>query len=476
MPRRIKRTFIPIPPDRTTKWVCTIAGTDVSDFVLDGRFPWGLIGEELVCEIELDNSGEQFTNVFKENDEIIFTMDFTDGTTVQFKGEVEEIKSRVGNIFALGIKGAHFTSRLLDIMITEEFENAQISDIRTSLMTNLSDYTSINVEANTTTTSIKFINKPLFDCLAELDILGDEDSYIDHDKDLNSFKRNSKSNVVAHVTQDDSLIELRGLGVDNAEKRTKVVAYGEAGGLPVISTSEDANATRVKERVITDTSLVDESQTQEVADAEIERLKNPASQGSASTLFMLTLKPGDKIYIISNPHKIHDQFRVVKFVYHIPNETMEVFFNKERSIPKLFKDRIRKDQAQETVVNPFKMKQSFNFGSETGFSENKIDGTASNAIEVVDGKLKLVSGKESGDMISTEKDTPITVNSVHILSISEGAAANYFVNANGTNEWQAINLNTETSIDADKRGNQLRLRIELINANTKIPSVAVLYK
>ena len=60
MPRRREKGAIWIPPDRNTKWTCSIAGTELHDFILSAKFPRGLIQEELVCEIELDNSGEDF--------------------------------------------------------------------------------------------------------------------------------------------------------------------------------------------------------------------------------------------------------------------------------------------------------------------------------------------------------------------------------------------------------------------------------
>ncbi len=472
-PRIRRRGFIAVPPNRKTKWSCTIDGIDVTNFI-SGKFPWGLLTEELICEIELDNSGEDFTNKFKENDEIIFLMDFTGGTTVQFKGEIEEIRSKVNaSGFILGIKGAHFTSRLLDIMITEEFKGATISDIKTSLMDNLSDYTSNNVESNTDTLDIKFVNKPLLDCLIEVDIQADSDSYIDHDKDLNSFKKNSKTNLVPHVTE-EGLLELRGLGTDSADKRTKVTVYGEAGGLPVISSSAETGV-RVKEKIITDNTVVDEDQAFSLSVAEKDRLKDPAAQGSALTLFMLTLKPGDRIYVISNPHKVHGLFRVVKFVFNVPGETMEILFNQERSIPKLFKDRIRKEIGQETIVNPFKMTNSFNFGSESGFIESKMDASASNAVEFSEGDLRLISGNESGDMISIQKDTPVIVKSVHLLVTGETpTGTNYYINADGTNNWQQISKDTEETVTT--QGSKFRLRIELTSTDTRIKSAALLYK
>lgn len=135
MPQRRRRQFVWIPPNRTTSWTVTIDGVDVSDFVIEGKFPDGLITEELIAEIELDNSGEDFKDRFKLGDTVVFKMDFDGGDTTQFEGEIEEIKNKIeGGLFKIGIRAAHNLAHLLDVTVTEEFTDASISDIRRSLL------------------------------------------------------------------------------------------------------------------------------------------------------------------------------------------------------------------------------------------------------------------------------------------------------------------------------------------------------
>ncbi len=477
MPRRTRRQFVWIPPDRSTIWRCTIDDVDISDFIFVGKFPHGIISEELICQIDLNNAGEQFTNRFAARDEIVFKMDFSDGSTVQFKGEIEEIKSVIERgIFKYRIRGGHFTAQALDVTVTADFVDAQISDIRKELIsTFLPDFTTNNVEDNTTTASFKFVNLPLLDCLLALDIEGDEDTYFDFDKDVHSFKRSGKNNDNEAVVWDDSLIELKGLGTDSAEVKNDITVYGDAGGLPVISTAKDSasqSTFRIKEKVITDNDIVDESQAQELADAENNLLKNPENLGSASTFFMPKLNPGDMVYVISPPHALHDRFRMVKFVFNVPNETMNVFFNKERTIPKLFKDRIKKDLGQDKIINPFTMTHSFNF---TFDNENKIDTTSSSNVSVSDGNLLLDSGFESGTMVSIEKETPVIAKSIHLLVIGESLGdTEYAVRADSKAEFQVVTLDTE--IQLDNPGTELQLRIKLVSSNTRIDAAALLYK
>nr|NGX63389.1 Dipeptidyl aminopeptidase BIII [Candidatus Anoxychlamydiales bacterium] len=270
-----------------------------------------------------------------------------------------------GGMFKLKIKGAHYTSQLLDVMVTEDYVGSGISDIRKDLIDKYAtDFTYTNIATNTTPTDIKFINKPLLDCMIQLDILADEDTYIDNDKDFHTFAKSSQNNDNEAVVWDDSLIELKGLGTDSLEVRNKITVYGEAGSLPVIATSEDSASQttfRAKEKVITDTSITDPDIAQSVGDAENTQLNQPTEEGSANCYFMPKLNPGDMIYVIYPPYKVHSRFRAVKYVFNVPNETTEVFFNQERTIPKLFKDRILAEQGAERIVNPHNMTQSYNF-------------------------------------------------------------------------------------------------------------------
>jgi|TARA_R100000501_G_C2624366_1_gene117621 hypothetical protein len=476
MPRRREPGFIWIPPDRNTLWSCSIAGIEIHDYILSAKFPRGLIQEELVCEIELDNSGEVFTDVFTFRDIIQFKMDFVDGSTVQFEGEVEEILRDDGDgMFKLKIKGAHYTSQLLDVMVTEEYAGATISDIRKDLFDKYAtDFTYTNVTTNATTTDITFVNKPLLDCLVQLDTLADEDTYIDNDKDMHTFTKSSKNNDNEAVVWNDSLISLEGLGQDSLEVRNRITVQGEAGGLPVLATSNDtASQTtyRAKEKVITDTSLDDEDKAVAVGTAENSLLNQPTEEGKSLCYFMPKLNPGDMIYVIYPPYKVHARFREVKYVFSVPNETTEVFFNQERSIPKLFKDRILAEQGQENIVNPYAMTQSYNF---TFDNENKIDGPSSSNYLLSDSKVRKGDG-ETGIVISNAKTTPITVSQVQVQAVGEILdGATYWIQADSAASYQQVTIDALETITTT--GTTLRLKIIISNAATRIDAVAVLYK
>lgn len=466
--------FIWIPYERTTNKVIKISNIDVTDDIISAKFTRGLIGEDNGFEIELENSGEAYTGTFTQGNIIELDFDFENGTTVQFKGKIEFIKNNIQNGFTLNITGSHYTSELIDITVTAEFTNSSISDVLKSIINNnLTGYTYNNVEIISTIVSIKWNNKPFLDCIVDLMRLGAADVYIDDDKDFHMFPKNSKENVDEAVVWNDSLIELKDFGQDSVDVRNKIIVYGEAGSLPVLYTSQDTSSQilyGVKEKIITNTSIINENQAQNIGDAEKELIKNPPTKGSAECLLMSKLKLGYLTYIISPPHDITDKYRLIKYTFFFPDEYMDLFFSQDINISKLFKDRINKDIGQEAIVNPYKMLYSINF------TFDDFSGLSSYAeFEIINSNIKLKSGNNLGNIISNVKITPITVTNVHLLVKGEQLSGiNYYISADGTDNYQEIQPNVQTTII--NQGNHLKFKIKVTSTNTLIDSMAILYK
>ena len=504
--------FIWIPPDRNTNWSLTINSIDVTNRVLSAtKIPFGLIEEDLHCEIELDNSDKSLD--FSENDIIVFKMDYSDASTIQFEGEVE---SAINNftqgegIYKMKIIGSHYSSRLLDILVTKDYTDSTISSIKQDLInTFLVGYTTIpqssSITSFTALTSftassatieetpiiiitdtgatlsgninIKFIKAPLVDCLSRLNILGDEDSYIDNNKALNSFKRGSRNNDNEALVIDESMFELKNFGVDNTIKKNKFQIFGDSGGLPVIfSKSNITNVnTRVREQIFEDSNATDETKAEVIVKAEIDRLANPDFEATADIIMTPNLIPGYMTYIIHPDQGVHDRYRVSKFIYMPYDNKMEVLIGRKRTLATLFKDRILKDIGQESISNPFDMNYSYNF---TFDDLNKVNSNSSNDIAVEDGKLKMQGIVSTARMMSNTLTTPINVSNVEIRVVGENlTGTTYYINLDNTDNFQEITLNTNIVIDTTiTSGNKLRFRINITDSTTRIDSAVVLYK
>jgi hypothetical protein len=477
MARRIVEGFIWIPPDRNVAFSLTINGVDVKPELISGSFPHGLIGEDLSCTVELFNNDSKFNGAFAYGDEIVFSMDFTGGSTVQFRGYVQSIKSSLGQYgFSMTVQGVHYSGRLNEVMVTEEYTNVSVSDIRKDIISKyLPGFTSSNVEESGVNVQIfRVENKSVQECMIDLNNLGDEDCFLDNSKDFNSFVKNSHTNEIEAVVYNDSLLELSGFGIDGAIVRNSVKVIGDSGGLPVIYTSSDSNnqvTYGVKEKVIVDNSSNDEIIAEALGDAELVKSANVDSDGTCTCVFMPSIVPGYLTYVDSPPHNIRDKFRVAKMIYNIPDMTTSLYFSQERSIAKIFKAQMLSQNAMNTIVNPFKMSFSVNY---TFDSTDKIDIASSSNVMVESGYLKLVSGI-TGTMIGTNKVTSSSVSEVNLQALGEILdSAVFSVSTNNGSSWEQVVLNGRTVLS--NPGLNIKVKAVINSASTRIDSLAVLYK
>ena len=319
-------------------------------------------------------------------------------------------------------------------------------------------------------------NKPFFDCVNELMIIADVDVFVDNAKNLELFVKGSRTNQNEAVIEDDGCT-MDNFGDDSVDVRNKIIVYGEAGGLPVIHTSEDFTSQLsfgIKEEVIQDTSITDRLHAQFVGNTNKDRNKDPSKQGTSFMPFLSPFfNPGDMVYVVSQPQDLTETFRLVKYKFNVPDETMELTFSKTVGVPQLFKERIKKDISQEQLSNINRMKYSFNFIFD---DFTNINQAASTAITVEDGKLRTTSGNSNGTMLSSTESTPVNVNSAEIRVVGDNlSGVTYDISADGTDNFQLnVSLNTPTSIT--NTGNNFRIRVNLTSADTRIDSLAVLYK
>ena len=433
-----------------------------------------MVGEELTCEIELNNNNEKFTNAFALGDDIFFDMDFVDGTTRQFRGVVEKLETKFG-VFGntLVVRGSHINSLLLDKTVIAEYTNTLISDILKDIIDdNLTGFTYNNVNATTTFLSIEWNAKPFYDCVLDLMKIAEFDCYLDKNKDFNFFQKKSKSNNDEAIVPNQTLIEIRHFGQEAADVKNKIIVYGKNNVVYTAQDTDSQSTYGVKEKIITDESVENESQAKSLADAELALLKYPPFKGEISAFFMPKLNPGDKVWVVNQPAGIQDEYRLVKYVFNVPNVTMDLFFTEEKSIPQIIKDRIIKDTQQETITNPFKMEYSI------VFPFNDLSGLSSTTnVEIFNGNLRLTSGSSTGGIISNPTTTPITVAKVHLVVKGEQlSGTTYSISADGTDNYISVTPNTETSIPTAQQGTRLKIKVDLTSSTTLLDNLTLLYK
>lgn len=459
---RVKKYFIAI----------TVAGTDITRAgILKSEFTRSVCPEIGSFKIKLINTDGRWS-VFKEDDEVILKFDLVDGSTQRFKGLIQNIiNKQQASGPELEITGGHVSNELLDITVTESYTgDKSADDILKEIVDNyLTGYTYANVNVSSVSPTINWSNKPFWDCVHDLVKLTEYDAYVDDDKDFHFFVRKSIENNNEAIVWNDTLIKVEGLGTRGITQKNKILVYGEdKTGLPVISTV----GTGTKEKVVRDSNVKTVSQADETGDAEFSLESTPELEGKADSWALPSLSPGDKIWISYPPMKITDQYRVINYTHKYPMFQTKVVIQRKRDLPDIFKEREEKELALETITNPHKMSNSWNFVFDDLTELKSFDSN----IGVTDSKLVLSSGTE-GIATSVQKGTSFDITEVHLRVVGENFGDTEFnLSTQGGADGTYQGLTPESLNSISTPGNELVLQIKIKNALTKIDGLVVMYK
>lgn len=474
MPRRVKPGKIWIPRDHNTKYTIYIDSVDVSSDVLSAEFTNGIIGVESPCKIELIDTDGTYANKYSGGEVIEFQMDFSAGTTSQWKGKLNKPNVKYTDKYSVDITGSHYQSDLLDITVTEEYDGSITDDniLKELVSKYLTGYTTTNVTASTHSSTLKWENKSFYDCVLDLCNNSDFDCYLDTDKDFHFFERESIENTTDAIIWNDNLISAE-LGTDDIEVRNKIITYGEDNaGLPIIYTTNDTSSQTdygVKEKIVKDGNIKTYLQAKEVGDAELANLKSKSTSGKAEALFMPDINPGDMIWISNPVQHIHNHYRIIKYTYKLPLERTLVTISKEKTIPTLFKERRMAEQSVENLSNPHKCLYSVNIA----FDDPSDLGSNSSNVEVSEGNLKTITGN-NGTFISNLRTADDDITRVYLKVIGDTLIGNtYSISTNNGVSWTDVSLETLEEVPS---GKELLLKITITSASMRLDSIVVMYK
>jgi hypothetical protein len=402
--------FIYYPKDHTLNFKVMVEHNgvvvDYTDYVISCEYTSVVTDEIGNCKVTFDNGDGEITDTFYLNDIIYIYFDLTDATTLKFKGYIEKPKKVFKEaVNSLEVTGRHLSSELLDLTVTEEFTNTEVSAILISLIAEyLSGYTSTNVATVGTTASVKWSNKPFWECVQDICGMVNYDCYVDNDKDFHFFAKGSIICATEAVVEDQNMIEISNLSDDVSDVKNEVVVYGEDDeGLPVIYTSSDSSSQTsygFKEKIVKDTDISTSTYAQNVADGEIELAKEPNTKGDIQSFTLIDLNQGDKLWIASPSHEIHASYRISKFTHDVIEGNTFCTVEREQKIPDVFKQRFEKEMQTEKIINKYRMKYSYNFTFD-GYAD--VDVAKCSNITISNGMLYLTSTASSGTFISNAK-------------------------------------------------------------------------
>ena len=465
---RKKRAYNWLPPKGIISSDIQVDSISVNTVIWSAEFTRALCPEIGFFRIILDNNNEEFSEKYKGDEVVEFFIDRTNGTTRRFKGNIDTIfpQDDSGKGSTIKLAGNHVSGELLTIHVTESYaSDTTIPDILDDLnSTYLTGYT-INYTASDITTKpdINWDEKPLWECVNDLRKLVGADAYVTDDKQINFFDENSVINNDEAIVKGISLINApTGIGKQTLTKRDKIKVYGEAGKLPVISTS----GTGTKEEVIFDSKIITSIQADEISAAQLFLQLQTPREGEGLCFMMAAINPGDYLWYSNNPQKILEQVKLYKYTQMLPNERTKIYLSTSREIPHIFKKRIENELALQTITNPFKMTSSWNFVFD---SEEEITAKDSNVI-LEDGIIKLSSGVQ-GTFTATQTVTT-AITKVHLKVIGSALVGTVYKFSTDGGE-NVTNLTPESEITVPS-GTSLWLKVEFNSAGTEIDSLAVL--
>lgn len=481
MPRREERGFIWIPREKNTKYSIEIDGVDVTTDVISSEWTRSIIGLESPCKLTLIDTDGFYADTYVGGEVVELLLDFSDGTTSQWKGKLERPKKKFGTAYTIEVVGSHYQSNLLDITVTEQYDGVLTDDeiFKDLVDKYLTGYTYTNVSAGTITPTVRWDNKPLWDCIVDLCDLSVRDASLDSDKDFHYFDKESIENTTDAIVWGDNLLEIENLGVDTIDVRNRVIVYGEDDtGLPIVYQTPDTNATasqalfNLKEKVIKDNSIKTYEQAKETGDSELEAQKNTSEKGEIKSLILPDLNPGDMLWVTNPVQKVNGKYRIVKYTHFLPIEQTKVIISKEKTIPQIFKDRKKAELQLQKITNPYKMTDSYNF---TFDNFNQIDQSLSVNTTVFEGYLKIIEGGgTTGTMVSSLRTALSDITYVQLKVVGDVlSSTKYYISTDNGDTYNSVELETEISVPA---GTTLRVKVELNSILTLIDSLVVLYR
>jgi hypothetical protein len=474
--------FVWIPPRYSPIWKIEVydgtTATDVTAFMISGEYTDGITETIGNFQFKIDNSTEQYSGTFNLYDEIRIYLDYaTTATTLKFVGMVERV-SKSGNNIILSGRGS--AAKVIGKNITYSATDTARSTILSEIISdNFTSITTNNLESDTTTLTVNYFEKPFWDIVEEICLIGGRDAYIDKDFDFHYFESGSRSNSTEAVVHNYNLIETGDFAPDASSIINKVRVYGaETEGIPLIYTSEDSTSQTTyesKDLKITDTSITTAAQAQSRADYELAKSKDPPTVGTVLSLGLPTISPGEQIRI-SDPMNGLDPsyYQVHKFVHKFDNDKpfmTELTIQKERtSIPKILRQRVKFEAEIMKNVNPNDLDYSriWDFSTSTGTHSNTEISISTSTGE---GVLKTTGGS-TGTWISELVSLSSNISAIELRIKGDVISGiQLSVSTDGGIVYTPIVYGT-TTIPA---GSNIKVKLVLNSATTQVKALALLY-
>lgn len=458
--------------DGTTDW-------DITNIVLKGEFKMGITNTIGDFSFTIDNSNETYTGLFSLYDSLNIYIDYgTTATTLRLKGVIEKVLKE-NNKLTISGKGPALK------VLFKNVTYATTDMARSTILTNIIEkyfngfITTTNIESDTGTTTVNYLDKPFWEIVEELCGQGSFDAYIDKTFDFHYFAIASRSNTTEAVVHGYNLIDTKAFADDASNIYNKVKVYGKRfDSYPLLYTSQDATsqtAYKVRELRIDDSSIDTTTAAKARADFELANAKDPPTVGIVTSLILPTIAPGERIRVSDPQNGISPgYYNVFEFKHIFDNDKppmTELILQKEQNtLATILKKRISFESAVISTENPTEKDFSKIYDFETD------SGTHTNT-QIVGGVLKT-DGGSLGNWVSDTLTLDTNLSTLHLTL--KGIGGNYItiqVSVNGGTTYHNLFAQGEVTpltITAPI-ARLIKFKVLFTNSGAELNTMAVFY-
>jgi len=488
--------FIWIPPDvgepiKKIEIVSDGVTHDISADIVDISVKSSITEAVSNFSLTLSNHGTfvgKYTNVFTEGDDIQIWFGYGSTYYKKFRGQIEKQDYSYKKAHTIKLSGRDYGNELLKKHANATYENMDPADIITDAQTGLmpvyiSGMTTNNVaDVGTTMTGITFKNQKVFNAIKQLAKASNFHFFIDSDKDLNFFEKNSKQSTTVAAVAGVNVSGIN-IGKNIKEVKNKIIVYGKnlTGDIMYLGTKEDTTSQAlyngVSEDIITDTSLESADELAERGDAELLVKKTPSQNGSVTIPGAPTLKQGEQIRMSSPHEKINGWFLPLTISHDFKAKSYTTTLTIERPTDSMITEIKQRELAESQLTNlsnPNDMEDSYVVTFENSDLVDSFGNT-----EISGNVLMLKQGKDDGTMKTIIKFLSYSPSYCELRFNGQHLASSIFT-VTFDNEVNYQRLSSKNKEGVQNTGTDMIIKARLIRTSTNtqpnIESVEVLIK
>lgn len=436
--------FIWLPPDRSRpKWKVEIEGEDITSDCIDGYIRKD-VGALDFFNISLLNGSKnnigKYNNKWSGGENVSIYMDYDNPpTTKVFQGKLESGRRSLSKM-----NGATFqiSGRAFPEFADDDTRTITIDDVlgHEAILTVINDLnivygrtviTADLVENNghiqkTTTKISRILTGTHIQMITIICIRLGYRFYVDTNGELFCFPIGNVKNDDEFITEGINLISINRFGFDSTVIKNEIAVVGqETENCLIVWTEFDISNQTVfwkKAKKIADNTVSTREQAFSTAKVFLEEGLLYTNNGSLICEGLPTLQPGQSFLISSRYCGISGYVEAESLVFRFSKTggfLTDVTVNQHtKSLGNVFKLETEERKRLEMVKNPNNMKYSyhFTFSAETNLKNNISE---LSGLIVSEGALKLLSGFDTGTMISLPLTLPETVTKVEVRMSGE---------------------------------------------------------